>query len=523
MGNPTDPRSRTGRAIVLATLATAGGYGLTLIQQVVFARSMGISVETDSLATALAWGIGTSGPVGTALASIVLPAYVGALARQDHALARQVLRASTGIGLVAATVLMIISIVGADLLANLLAPGLTQTAHERLAGLLRISAPLQMLWIGVWLTTARANARERYSLAAGSFAIPPIPVILTFTLIGSPSIEQVALAYMLGAALQVLVVSGRIGSLGELGPSFRTRTVLDLARRLVPVGAAFGVLSVFGLAIRSVASLYGPGAVATSDYASRLVIAGEQVLLSGLLSVLFTKWSHLEGSLEAVTQAKTPSSRGRWSVQDSVLQLLGAGTILACLLVITARPAVAILFQGGRFDAAATIAVADFIVWMSPGIAGNMLVLLAARALLVSGRFIILLEIGAIAIIAMLGVGLVAGSSLGLNSVALGYSVGWVAAAGVAIRALEVDQALFVRQLVRALATGGAALGSTLVVRAVLPDASAIACVLTALLFVGVAGLVGWRLDLTFARDVIGALARLRSTKTRAATGSRLS
>ena len=64
------------RAIGLTTIVTSLGYGVTLLQQVLYARTLGVNVETDALGASLAWVIGTTGFVGTTLASIFLPQFV---------------------------------------------------------------------------------------------------------------------------------------------------------------------------------------------------------------------------------------------------------------------------------------------------------------------------------------------------------------------------------------------------------------------------------------------------------------
>ncbi len=493
------------RSVALATVATFVGYAVTLLQQVLFARALGVDAQTDALAAALAWGVGTSGPVGAALASVALPAYVQARASGDEQRARASIQASAGIGLTAALLLAIITFLAADSLSAALAPGLVGGDRERLAGLLRLTAPLEFLWILVWLTVARANARKRYVLAAASFAIPPVPVILTFVLSPNATVEEVALAYIVGAALQVALVAASVGPLGDLRPSLRTATARRLIRRLIPAGLAFGLMSIAGLVLRGVASLQGPGAVATADYASRLVVAGEQILLSGLLAVVFTRWSHEAGAMGSATVAVAEAG-GAWSVQGAVLRMLGPVIGVAFLLPIVAPPLVSILFQGGRFDAEDAGAVARFLGWMSAGVAAHMLVLLAVRALLAAGRFIILSVVGAVAVVTMWGVGLIAGASMGLDGVALAYAVGWFAAAVVSLVALRVSAPRFASELGRAILMGAGAAAITILAAQLLPDVAALRLVVVSVAFVLVAAILGRLLGVTAVREILGRL-----------------
>ncbi len=500
------------RSVALATVATFVGYAVTLLQQVLFARALGVDAQTDALAAALAWGVGTSGPVGAALASVALPAYVQAWASGDEQRARASIQASAGVGLAAALLLAVVTFLAADPLSSALAPGLVGGDRERLAGLLRLTAPLEFLWILVWLTVARANARERYVLAAASFAIPPVPVILTFVLSPNATVEEVALAYIFGAALQVALVAASVGSLGDLRPSLRSATARRLIRRLIPVGLAFGLMSIAGLVLRGVASLQGPGAVATADYASRLVIAGEQIILSGLLAVVFTRWSHEAGAVGSAATVAVAEAGGAWSVQGAVLRMLGPVIGVAFLLPIVAPPLVAILFQGGRFDAEDAGAVARFLGWMSAGVAAHMLVLLAVRALLAAGRFIILSVVGAVAVVTMWGVGLVAGSSMGLDGVALAYAVGWIAAAAVSLLALRVSAPRFASEFGRAILMGAGAAAITILATQLLPDVAALRLAVVSVAFVLVATILGRLLGVTAVREILGRLSGGRGT-----------
>ncbi len=512
LAEPRVSQSTPGRAVALATLATGVGYVLTLIQQIAFAKTLGVSVETDALAAALAWGVGTSGPIGTALSSVALPVYVLALAARDKRRARDVSRAAAGIGMGLAALLMAITFVAADWLSTALAPGLGGTDRARLAGLLRLTAPLELLWVLVWLSTARANAHERYGLAAGSFALPPIPVILVFALVRAPSVEQVAIAYLVGAVLQVVVVLAAVGDLHEMRPSLRSPLISELGRRLVGAGAAFAILGVAGLALRSLASLQGPGAVATADYASRLVIAGEQVLLSGLLAVAFTRWSRAAAppdapsTLDRAPAARPSAGDDPWSVHGSTVRLAGGGIIIAFLVPIAAVPAITILFQGGRFDPGATLAVSDFLTWMSAGIAAHMLVLLAMRALLVAGRFMILLVIGLVAVLLMVVVAVLAMAAMRLNGVALGYSVGWVAAAWIAVMSVPIERTTFVSQVLRAAGSAALALAAALGVGVVLPVGAVLRPTIETAVFLLIVVVAGSVLRVAFVTDSIAAI-----------------
>lgn len=482
---PEIPRSSATRAVALATVATMVAYLFTLLQQVLFARSLGVNTRTDALAVALAWVVGTSGPLGVTLASVLLPKYVQAWIGHDRSRARSLLQSASAIGLGLAAVLALATLLGAGPLATALAPGLEGADHDRLAGLLRLTAPLQILWTMVWLLTARANARARYVVTAASFALPTIPVIAVLGFVPNVTVEQVVVAYVVGAAFQVLAVAAlNRGSLTELLPRLGNAPTREIVRALLPVGAAFLLMSSTGLAIRGLASLHGAGAIATSDYANRLEIAGEQVLLSGFLAVIFTRWSGRHDLRE--TPAETSDS-----IVTALLTMAGPAVAVGFAVPILGPAVVALLFEGGRFEAENTEAVAGFLGWMGPGIAARIVILLAVRALLAGAHYKALPMVGLVALVATLGTGLALGSMVGLVGVALGFSAGWIGAMVAALAALRVRPRVFVPELGRAvLMSAAAAAVAGLVVRE-LPDVHVIRLVVGSAAFGATAWVAG--------------------------------
>jgi peptidoglycan biosynthesis protein MviN/MurJ (putative lipid II flippase) len=193
-----------------------------------------------------------------------------------------------------------------------------------------------------------------------------------------------------------------------------------MTRDLLPVGLAFALVSLVPLEVRGLASLHGTGAVAVADYASRLVLAGQQVLLSGLLAVTFTRWSRGAASDQSVAAID--------SVRRTLMWVAAAGVATLVVLPLLAVDLTRLVFAGGRFTEADASAVGSFIAWMAPGIAGHMMLMVALRALFAEGRVRPVVVAAASAAVLVAVVGMVGDSLWGLNGVAAGYSAGYVAA-----------------------------------------------------------------------------------------------
>ncbi len=415
--------SSVARAIGLTTVATAIVYGITLLQQLLYARALGVSADTDALGAALAWAVSTTGPLGATLAAVFVPRFVRATgdAEKSEALRSR----ATTIALASGGILFVLTLAGAPTLAGILVPGGDDARRETLAGLLRIAAPLEITWPLVYVVVSSANAKERYLLAAGSGILPPIPVIFLMVT-GAPSVQAVAIAYVIGTMLQ-------IGAVWLLEPSSRPAFVrhavptVELARDLLPVGIVFGINALIPLEVRGLASVHGTGAVAIADYGSRLVVAGQAVVLSGLIAVAFTRWSR---------PASDERADGIDSVQRTLVLVGLAGLTIAVVLPIASVPVIHVLFGGGKFSASDADAVGSFVTWMGPGIAAQMVLTVAIRALFAVDRGSPLILASGGAVLAVLVVGTATQTTWGLNGVAAAYSAGYGVAAVIAVLAI---------------------------------------------------------------------------------------
>lgn len=408
-------------AIGLTTLVTGGGYAITLLQQALYARSLGVNADTDSLAAVLAWAVGTTGFIGTTLSTIYLPIYVRAR-RQGPAVADTLQDGATRVAVGVGLLLMLATLLAAPMLAPMLLPGGPEEQQRSLVGLLRLAAPLEMTWVLIWITVATVNARERYVLAAASWALPPLPLIGVL-LLSSPTIDRVVLAYIAGTVFQLAFLwKLERRSMPRFAQAVRKGAWGSLGSAVLPVGVTFALLSSIALVVRGLASFYGTGAVATADYASRLVLAGQQVLLSGVLAVTFTRWSQH-------ADARKERRNAIDSVERTLLLVILAAVATAMVLPFVAVVLTQLVLSGGRFTGADAVVVGTFVAWMAPGVGGHMVLMVAARALLAERRFAPLITASAAAVFALIGIGLLAENVLGLNGVAAGYSAGYLVAA----------------------------------------------------------------------------------------------
>ena len=368
-GVSTDrPSISAGRAAVLATAMTVASYSATLVQYVVYARTLGVGRETDALAIVLAWATALAGLIATTLTGVALPPFVRDRVA-DPTRARSAFRSAVALAMGAAAVLAIATARGGEALATALSPA--ADVQRPVAGLLALTAILVLAWTVVGILIALANATEHYGQAAASGIAPSVVVAGALVLAGNPTPELALQAFVAGALLQIAWLAYVVRrDLNVVIPLPDRSQIADLARRCVPVVLMLLLFNGAMLIARALATAGDLGDVAVFDYGARLVLAGQQVLLAGVLAVALTKWSQMAGTENRRTRRSAGRSRSRLASRSPRRppSASRAGTRRS-------------LLTGGRFGTADATRVAGVLRWMAPGIAAQMVLLLGFRAL----------------------------------------------------------------------------------------------------------------------------------------------
>lgn len=416
------------RKTALATGATLLGYVATIVQQLVYARALGVGSDVDALAAALAWSLAITGFVGTTFASAVVPAYLRLRAAGDAG-AGDLFRSTNTVALLIGLALSAGSFAFAPAVAPVLLPGASGATLATLSDLLRLTAPMQLLWIAVITGTALANAQGRYVAAAAITILPSLAVLVS--ILAYPSVTGAGMGYVLGYAIElaVLLIMLRESWHSDLLPE-RPAAVGPLVRPILFIGFALLLINGSGVAIRAIASLGGPGDLAVFDYASRLSLAAEAILSTSALAVVFTVWSE-DSSRE----------RHRLPLARTLAVAAALSSVAAAAVAALAPIVVGLLFQGGRFGAADTARVSLVLALLAPGMAGRIVHMMALRALLAWHGTWSMAVVGVTALAGVIGGGLLGQAIAGLGGAALGYSCAWICVAVVtAVAAISVSR-----------------------------------------------------------------------------------
>jgi putative peptidoglycan lipid II flippase len=470
---------------------TVASYSATLVQYVVYARTLGVGRDTDALAIAIAWATVVAGLITTTLTAVALPPFVRHRLSNPR-LAQSAFRSAVALAIGSALVLATLTAVGGAGLASVLSPA--SGARPDVARLVIATAPLIVAWTIMGILLALANATEHYGHAAASGVAPSAIVIGALVLSPNPTVEVALVAYIVGSCLQIAwltAVDRR--DLRVLVPIPDRSQVASLARRGLPVVLTFVLFNCAILVTRAVATIGRPGDVAVFDYAARLVLAGQQVLLAGVLAVALTKWSQMAGS-----DAPTNPQIGR-----SIALALGLAIPAAAVLAILAPEIVQLLLTGGRFSSADATRVAEVLRWMAPGVAAGIVVLLGFRALTAYQSLWAMAGIGAIHLLVLAVAAPLLQRFMGVDGISLAYSIAWIAALAATLLALrpllEQESGLGRQALATAVATLAAAVAAWAVLQ-VSPNVPGIRLVLALVAFTVAGWAVGYLTGVEFVR-----------------------
>jgi putative peptidoglycan lipid II flippase len=247
------------------------------------------------------------------------------------------------------------------------------------------------------------------------------------------------------------------------------------------------------LLARALAATGNTGDVAIFDYAARLVLAGQQVLLAGALAVALTKWS------QRATPEGTNPQIGR-----TIAVALGLVIPAATALALLAPELIDVLLTGGRFGSGDAASVAEVLRWMAPGIAAQMVLLLGFRALTAYQVLWPMAGIGVAHVVALVVIARVAQPALGVNGVGLAYSISWIIGVALTLVALRplIEPGSHIRR--QALATAVAALvagAATSLILVLAPEGLIVRLVLGFATFAVVGWVVGYVAGVDFVRS----------------------
>ena len=254
--------------------------------------------------------------------------------------------------------------------------------HELIVGLLRVMFPyvglvcLAAVFIGI------LNARGRFFMPALGAAMLNVVMIASVFWLAPRFGEHLALqvfglafglllAGVAQAAFQVPALRAEGFRFRWVNP-WRDPTVREVARRMGPATLGVAAYQINILFTQTLALAEGKQIVASFNYAVRLMELPQGVVGISLATYLLTELSGL------AAEKKYPEFRA--ALREGVLQMVFINALALVLLVVLAEPMIRLLFEHGKFTAAATGRATFALLCLAPGLLSFSLSNILARA-----------------------------------------------------------------------------------------------------------------------------------------------
>ena len=464
-------------------LATGAG----LLRNVIIARQFGVGAELDAYFAAfklpdLLFTI----VAGGALATAFIPVFADFLAAEDRAGGWRLAAAITNLVVIVVTTLSILAAVLAPwLVKSLIAPGFSPAQQAETVGVMRLVLISTVLFGISAVQSSALHGFRHFLLPALAPVMYPLGITLgALWLAPTWGVRGLAAGAIMGAAMHLLV---KIPGLVYYG--FRWWPVLDLER-----GAVRRVLVLMGPRVLDL-GVFHLTLVATTNLASRLD--------EGSVSALEWGWDAMQipetiigtafGLVAFPTMAALASGGNLAGLRRTLAQTLQTIIVLTLPatvgLLLLGRPLLALVYERGAFDAAATEAVFIALQFYALGLTGHACLEVAARAFFAQQDTVTPLIIAAIFGAINIGLAILLMNGLGHGGLALANSL--AVTAEVLALLLILHRRLGGVEGRALLLTGVRSLGASLVMGGALYGLLWVGAGLPQLLLIGGAGLVG--------------------------------
>ncbi len=370
------------RDLARNTLLVAVAFGLAaaagLVRNMIIARQFGLGAELDAYFAAfrlpdLLFTI----VAGGALATAFIPVFADFLTEGDRKGGWRLASAITNLVAVASSIFaLLVAIFAPWLVQNFIAPGFTPDQQAETVQLMRILLFSTIIFGISSVQTSVLHGFKQFLLPALAPVMYPLGVIAgALWLAPTMGITGLAIGAVLGSLLHLLV---KVPGLIHYG--FRWWPVLDLDTSAVRQVLVLMIPRILDLAVFQLTL------VATTNLASRLD--------AGSVSALEWGWDAMQlpetiigtafGLVAFPTLAELAARHDLVGLRTTLSETLRAVITLtvpaAAGLILLGRPLLAMLYQGGSFDAAATEAVYVALRFFALGLVGHASLELVARA-----------------------------------------------------------------------------------------------------------------------------------------------
>ena len=359
--------------------AFAVSRALGLVRQVVFSRYFGAGPEMDAYVAAqripeMLFLVIAGGALGAAF----IPTFTARLTEGDARAAWRLASSLINILLVVLLPLSLLVILIAPwLVQTLVAPSLPPPVQARTVQLMRVMLLSTVIFGVSGIVMGALNAHQHFLLPALAPIFYNVALIIGAVIGGTTSIGMLgpAVAMVVGALVHLgIQVPGLIRYRARYTPvlGWDNADVRTVGRLMAPRVLGVAAVQINMVVTNSLASGLGVGAIAALDYAWRVMLLPEGIFAQAVGTAAFPTFS------AQAARGDLPSLRETLAF---TLRMMIAVTLPASVgLIVLGQPIIAVIFERGAFDAAATREVALALAFFAVGLTGHSMIEVLARA-----------------------------------------------------------------------------------------------------------------------------------------------
>jgi putative peptidoglycan lipid II flippase len=361
------PRIR-GEAVLRDSMVISGFNALgvvgALLVDVALAAKYGLGTSTDALFLALTIPQLLATVLGTATNPVVVPLLSGTRVESGETECWKLFSNLLNLTTISLTLIAVAGTVCSGALISVSAPGLSSEPRQIAISLSRILFAIVALAGLTEVMKAMLNSYRRFAVPAAAYSVQHVVVFLGIVLVPrTAGIQAIAVSYVVGYSLQVLLLSGALIKLGG-----RYYPVLQLRHPAVrEAGRLFAPLLMSQMVGQSniwlerfLASFLPPGSVSALVYARRVLRALTLALVNSVSNALLPRFSELA--------SRASLKELRRSVSLGLKLTLGICLPVAAGVMVTSVPLMTLLFRRGAFGAEAVSLAATTLVFYMPGL-----------------------------------------------------------------------------------------------------------------------------------------------------------
>ncbi len=374
------------QATVTIALLVLAAKGIGFIREIIIAHRFGTSAEYDAYLVAISIPIALYVLINGTLTNYFLPRYTRAIKSEQTMSVLALLSGEYLIALAGSVVAAILVALAAPQIISLIAPGIDGYFRDQAILFTRLSTAVIILSVIESIARAVLHARKRFVVPALAPIINSL-ILITAILVLSGKLSTLAIliglvaGHMAQAAL-IYIPYRRVGlgtesSAAPSGRQLRIFTVTVFTILVIEASA-----QVYAVIDRYFASFMGDGIISALGYAYIVMMLPVNLLAYALSTAIYPYLSD--------AFAENDSARSGYLLTRGLCVALVMGIPAAIFLFLFAEPLIILLFRRGAFDSQSVILTSNLLMAFAPGLAGQFLIWILARACYAAGRFTLL-------------------------------------------------------------------------------------------------------------------------------------